>query len=108
MTETDIMRQIMVDCSNEAILFRANVGQFFTKKGTPIRTGLPVGFSDLFGFRLSDNKIVFIEVKTNSGKASKDQKRFLATVKKYGCLCGIAKNSDDAKKIIRGETKDAD
>lgn len=64
MTETDIRNSIVLALSREGhAVFRANVGQFFTQDGRPIRTGLPVGFSDLFGFRKDDARAFFIEVK---------------------------------------------
>ena len=64
--ETEIMRRIMVECSDIAILWRANVGKFYTKDLRIVNTGLPKGFSDLFGFRLKDQKIIFIKVKTRN------------------------------------------
>lgn len=101
MTETEIMRRIMVDCADIAILMRYNVGLFYTQYGTQIKIGVK-GTSDLIGFRLSDNKFVAIEVKTETGRPTKEQKAFLAAMRKYGCIAGIARNSEQARKIING------
>lgn len=98
--ETEIMRKIMVECSDIAILWRANVGKFYTADCRLVNSGLPKGFSDLFGFRIKDCKIVFIEVKTPTGKPSAEQIQFLKTMQKYGCISGIARNTTDARNII--------
>lgn len=98
--ETEIMRRIMVECSDIAILWRANVGKFYTKDLRIVNTGLPKGFSDLFGFRLKDQKIIFIEVKTSTGKTRQEQEHFLEAMKKNGCICGVARNTLQAREII--------
>lgn len=98
--ETEIMRKIMVECGDIAVLWRANVGKFYTADLRIVTTGLPKGFPDLFGFRLSDNKIIFLEIKTPMGKASHDQINFYNAMRKYGCICGFAKNTQQAKDII--------
>lgn len=102
MTETEIMRRIMVDCADIAILMRYNVGLFYTQYGTQIKIGVK-GTSDLIGFRLSDNKFVAIEVKTETGRPTKEQKAFLAAMNKYGCIAGVARNSEEARNIILNE-----
>ena len=50
MTETDIMHQIMLDVSAAGnLIFRGNVGKVKLRDGRWFDTGLPKGFSDLFG-----------------------------------------------------------
>lgn len=104
MTETDIQNQIRVALSDSCIVFRANVGVFFTKDGRVIQTGLPKGFSDLFGFRKKDGKMFFLEIKTPKGKPSKDQLHFLDTMKQYNVITGIARSIEEARRIIFYET----
>lgn len=100
MTEKEVQNNIRIALSKYAVVFRANVGLFYTKYGQPIRTGLPNGFSDLFGFRRLDGKIFFIEVKGKNGRVRKDQKKFIESVTKLGALAGVAYSVDDALKII--------
>ncbi len=100
MTEHDIQNLIRAKCGDIAILFRANVGCFETKDGRFVSTGLPVGFPDLFGVRLSDGKAVFIEVKKPGGKIRPEQTRFIARMQGYGFIAGIAYSVGDARKII--------
>lgn len=76
MSETDLMRQIMVALSADGhFVARANVGLFFTADGRPVKTGLPKGFSDLFGHRLSDCRAFYLEVKTQDAKATPKKAR---------------------------------
>ena len=100
MKETDLQNKIRIELNDLAITFRGNVGMFYTKNGRPIRTGLPPGFSDLFGFRRVDNKMFFIEVKTKSGVLSKDQKNFLKKMNELGCITGVARSVSDARQIV--------
>ncbi len=66
-------------------------------------TGLPKGFPDVFGFRRADNKIIFLEIKTEKGRIRKEQQEMLERLKALGCLCGVARSVEDAIKIIKGE-----
>ena len=66
-------------------------------------TGLPVGFSDLFGVRKSDGKAVFIEVKTQKGRVSENQEKFINAMQENHALAGVCRSVDDAKKLLKGE-----
>lgn len=99
--EHAIQNAVRIALSEYATVFRANVGSGVTYDGRHFETGLPKGFSDLFGFRHSDGKIFFIEVKTPSGRLSKDQKHFLEQMRNDGAIAGVARSVDDAIKMIR-------
>lgn len=104
-TETDIMNEIRLALSAAGHMnFRANVGKVKMADGRWFSTGLPDGFSDLFGFRKTDAKIFFIEVKTPTGKLRKDQERFLTAMNQRGAIVGVARSTEDALKIV-GEEK---
>ena len=100
--EHRIQNQIRVALTRYAVIFRANVGTGYTKDGRYFNTGLPVGFSDLFGFRKSDGKAVFIEVKTATGRVSEKQKHFIKAMREHGAIAGVARSVDDAIKIVLG------
>lgn len=100
MTEHDIQNSIRAALSPYAVVFRANVGTWRTADGRFVSTGLPVGFPDLFGFRLSDGKIFFIEVKKPGGRVRPEQTHFIETMRAYGVIAGIAYSVEDAKKLI--------
>lgn len=98
--EHAIQNAVRIALSEYATVFRANVGSGVTYDGRHFETGLPKGFSDLFGFRHSDGRIFFIEVKTPKGKVSKAQENFLEQMRNYGAIAGVARSVDDAIRII--------
>jgi len=98
--EHDIQNAIRAALAPYAVIFRANVGRMKTPDGRYFSTGLPVGFSDLFGVRKSDGKAVFIEVKTASGRVSQFQYNFLEMMRKNGAIAGIARSPEQAIKLI--------
>lgn len=101
MTEEHIIQnKIRTALSPYAIIFRANVGAMHTPDGRYFSTGLPVGFSDLFGFRRSDGRAVFIEVKAPKGRPSEKQKAFLQAMKLSGALAGICRSPEEALDLI--------
>ncbi len=103
MTEHDIQNAIRSALSEYAIVFRVNVGSGKTADGRFFTTGVPPGFPDLFGFRLSDNKIFFIEVKKPGGTIRPQQAQFIRTMRSYGTIAGICYSVDDALKLILSE-----
>ncbi|MCW6661869.1 VRR-NUC domain-containing protein [Aerococcaceae bacterium NML201209] len=100
MRESDIQNEIRIKLSDYAIVFRANVGKVRTSDGRYFDTGLPKGFCDLFGFRFSDGRIFFIEVKTEKGRVRPEQEKFIELVKSKGAIAGVARSVEDALKII--------
>jgi hypothetical protein len=80
-------------------VFRANVGLFLTRDGRPVSTGLPRGFSDLFGHR-PDGRAFYIEVKSATGRLRPEQAAFLAAMRRAGALAGVARSPDEATRIV--------
>ena len=100
MTEHDIQNLIRAETADIAVIFRANVGSGITYDGRHFDTGLPKGFSDLFGFRKSDGRAVFIEVKSPAGRLRPEQENFIRKMQIYGALAGVARSVEDARRII--------
>lgn len=103
MEEIALMKEIKRACSRYAIMFRINVGTGKTYDGRYFSTGVPRGFSDLFGVRRSDGKAIFIEVKTAKGRLSKNQTEFLDAVKSTGAICGVCRSVEEAITLITGK-----
>lgn len=100
LTEHDIQNSIRLALSERGIMcFRANVGKVRTADGRYFDTGLPKGFSDLFGFR-KDGRIFFIEVKNEKGRVRPEQEKFIERMKARGALAGVARSVADALEII--------
>ncbi|MBP2056995.1 hypothetical protein J2Z60_000157 [Lactobacillus colini] len=100
-SEHTIQKEIQLALSQSGCsVFRTNVGKVKMQDGRWFDTGLPKGFPDLEGFRWSDNKIFFIEVKNVSGRIRDDQIRFHEFLQSHGVIHGIARSKEDALKII--------
>lgn len=100
--EHKTQNEIRLALADICILFRMNVGTCYTADGRYFNTGVPKGFSDLFGFRKFDGRAVFIEVKTAKGKPSAEQVKFLEAMRKNGAIAGVCRSADDAIKLIQG------
>lgn len=100
--EHRIQNEIRLALTDTCVMFRVNVGAFRTADGRFITSGVPKGFPDLFGFRKSDGKAVFIEVKTPKGRPSAEQKKFLEAMQKYGVIAGICRSAEEALNLING------
>lgn len=121
--EHDIQNSIRAGVADIALIFRANVGSFTIIDGRKqdacavapeaahgraategnrrhFDTGLPKGFSDLFGFRIPDGRAFFIEVKSPTGKVRPEQQNFIERMRSNGALAGVARSVEDARKII--------
>ena len=100
--------------SGDVRLFRNNTGALLDMQGRLVKVGLCKGSSDLIGFRsititpdMVGQKIaVFsaIEVK-DKGKATVEQKNFINIINNAGGYAGVAKNVNDAKKILYMDKK---
>lgn len=110
--------------AGRGLIFRANVGRAWTGShvenlpggrvliddARPFDTGLPAGFSDLFGIVPTEIKpedvgrvlgaFAAIEVKNERGRPSARQEAFLRAIAENGGLAGIARSVGDALHII--------
>lgn len=100
MKEIDIQNSIRLALNPYAIVFRTNVGKVRMADGRFFDTGLPKGYSDLSGFRKSDGKMFFLEIKAVKGRLRKDQEHFLSEMNKYPVIVGVARSPEEAIKII--------
>ncbi len=103
-SEHAIQNEIQVALSkHKCSVFRANVGKIRLPDGRFFSTGLPSGFPDLFGFRWTDGKIFFIEVKNVKGRLRPDQIVFHKMLQRHGIIHGVARSVHDALMIVDGE-----
>ena len=99
MSETDIKHAIMIGCADIAWLTNEVTGNFYTQTGTRIAVGFE-GKPDVFGFRYSDGKCIFLEIKTVKGKARERQLRFRDEMQKHPVIYGMPRSVEEARKII--------
>lgn len=98
--EHELMTLIRLAVSSYVVIFRVNVGKGMTYDGRHFDTGVPKGFSDLFGVRKSDGRAVFIEVKTPQGRIRPEQQNFIDQMKAAGAIAGVCRSIADAMKLI--------
>ena len=113
MKESDIQKLIMIAISeNGGIVFRNNCGVLLNPAGIPIRFGIGnPGGSDLIGIKptiitadmIGQTIGVFmaIEVKTATGRVTKEQQTFIDAVCRAGGRAGIARSVNEALEIAR-------
>ena len=92
MTEEHIIQnKIRLALSESCIVFRVNVGSGVTYDGRHFDTGVPKGFSDLFGFRKSDGKAFFA---------------FLEQMRQNGAVSGICRSPEDALRLLGADANE--
>ena len=98
--ETEVMREILVAISAlpGALFWRQQSGVFRSMSGREtVRVGIP-GMADLGG--VYRGRAIQIEVKTPSGRLSKDQERWKNAVERVGGVFAVARNPADALSVL--------
>lgn len=102
-SEHAIQNEIQLALSqHKCTVFRANVGKIRLPDGRFFSTGLPSGFPDLVGFRWTDGKIFFIEVKNAKGRLRPDQIVFHKMLASHNIIHGTARSVEDALMTVDG------
>ena len=100
-SEKAIQNEILLALSqNGCKVFRTNAGEVRTKDGRVVKL-LPKGFPDIAGFRMSDGKAVFVEVKNEKGKLRPEQIVFANLLKNFPVIYGVARSADEAIQLIK-------
>ena len=113
--ETKIQRNIMKALSQAGhTVWRNETGRFWTGKvihkenssvtlmnASMIPVGLCVGSSDLIGIQTKTGRFFGVEVKTKTGRASKEQSTFITHVLKMGGIAGIARSPEEAIDLLK-------
>jgi len=131
--EHSVQTGIRNDFAGSCLTYRANVGTGWAGTGPPLvadrkmvvavapgdvvlrqarrfSTGLPRGFSDLFGgvpVKITPDMVgrtvlqfFAIEVKDDKGRTSAEQNAFLKAIRRFGGRSGVARTVEDARAII--------
>ena len=112
MTEKEIQYEIRKAISQypNIRLWRNNVGSMIDKKGQMVTFGLCPGSSDLIGLESivitpdmigkTMARFLAIEVKSEKGKASESQSKFLEMVRAMGGIGILARSVEDVHEIM--------
>jgi len=65
------------------------------------KTGLCTGGSDIIGIKRSTGQFIAIEVKTKTGRPTKEQLNFIKVIKDAGGIAGIARSPEEALELIK-------
>lgn len=106
MRESQLVFSVIKGLYGVVRLMRANVGTVVTNDGRKFSTGLPKGFSDLFGVLPPEHSKtgqpvpVFIECKVGNNKPTPEQVKFLETYREMGCCAGCVWSVNGAWNLI--------
>lgn len=90
-------------CQNGCYARNHTVGNFFTQYGGRIQVGTP-GESDIDGFRFSDGKAIYIEVKLPGEHPRPEQQRFLDAMSRHGAITGCAHSVEEAVNLVNRDS----
>ena len=97
--ETVLQNQIRCALSHYGVCIRLNTGVFKTANGDTIKQGIP-GMPDLL-FIGDHGKTVWLEVKTQTGKISEEQSRFITMLRERGHIAAIVRSVDEAVDLVK-------
>jgi hypothetical protein len=85
-----------------AIAHTLRPGDVIIRNARPLHAGLCVGSSDLIGYRRVDGlaQFVALEVKSERGRPTTEQTRFLDHINSAGGCAAIVRSVDDAHSVL--------
>jgi hypothetical protein len=111
-SEHEIQQRIRLACGRGPVrLWRNNTGALVDQQGRFVRFGLCKGSSDLIGLRSLEitpelvgqriAQFVALEIKTNCGVVSPEQRAFLQAVQDLGGLAAVCRSVQQAQAVLR-------
>lgn len=112
MSEQELQQRIRLELGRGPVrLWRNNVGALRDQRGRLVSYGLCPGSSDLIGLRrlrvapehLGQELAVFcaLEIKSQRGRPTAEQQRFLALVQAMGGLAGVIRTPEEARALLQ-------
>lgn len=77
-------------------------GLAYTPDGTPFKAGMK-GASDLVGLLRPNGQLIAVEIKTGTGKLTKEQRAFGSMIENQGGIFVCARSVDDVANRLRME-----
>ena len=102
MSEKRLQDLILLGISSKGhTVYRTNAGKVKDARSGAWIQMLPKGYPDLTAFRKTDGKFVAIEVKTDSGVLSKEQKQFAKFAATQPIIYGVARSKEIGRASCR-------
>jgi hypothetical protein len=92
--ESNLVYEIMRELGKHGAVYRCNSGNIKMPNGKWFR-GMPKGFSDILFVR-ADGTACFVECKTDKGKLSDEQTRFIERMQSLNARAGVVRSVSDA------------
>lgn len=100
MTTTNATTRAIIDYlnMNGFVAYRNNNGAVYSvKRNCFLKNPLhKAGIPDICGYRKSDGRALFVEIKTGKDKLSLEQADFMRDAKKSGCIAFITGSTENA------------
>ena len=97
MNESKLINDIMKELGKHGAVFRCNSGSVRLPNGRRF-AAMPKGFSDIVFIR-PDGIACFIECKTDTGRLSDEQERFISRMQELNARAGVARSVGEAVEI---------
>lgn len=100
--ESALQREIRLALGRDrrVVLWRNSSGVAETANGGRQRFGLCVGSSDLIGILKPSGRFIALEIKTSTGRLSKEQELFIQLVRRMGGVAEVVRSVEEAKNAI--------
>jgi hypothetical protein len=96
-TEGDVRRSIEIELNKQGLVrVFLNAQYSGPARGGYTRAGLGTGTADLVGYVLGSGRFFALEVKTHTGRASDEQRAWLAQTVREGGYAAIARTPEEA------------
>jgi hypothetical protein len=102
MSESLLVYDIMRELGKHGAVYRCNSGSVKLPNGKRFN-GMPKGFADIMLIR-ADGIACFIECKTDKGKTTEEQERFLERMQGLNARAGVARSVGEAMSICELNT----
>jgi hypothetical protein len=97
MNESRLVFDIMRELGKHGAVYRCNSGSVKLPNGKRFN-GMPKGFADVMLIR-SGGVVCFVECKTDKGRLSDEQERFIARMQALGAKAGTARSVEEAMTV---------